>query len=408
MVSELVRMAKDLKENPAYLAILVLTVAVDYMLVFSLPESRLGWEWRFASLLAITTLAIVAIGLLEFHSYHDVEQTREGVHLFQIPADGGINTQAYDFLNARFRSAQKAIYFTGDGFHRSDEQSRELARQLTDSMREALKNKVHVVRVQTSLSTIDAHVDMLAELMRSYGSSGLLELAVIEKDQPMQLADVMAIDPDSREGCLAEVLLSAVQMHGSSPASVAGTLMAIEGHQALARDVRDRILRIQAGSRQLTSEEDVRRHLEERLYYFAYGANMDESMMVERCTSAKRVGIGRLDNYQVSFKVPGRDGNGCVAGIKPSSGSRVYGVIWSISSSDITTLDAIEGVEYARRDCSVMSLENNTQRECVAYVAISETDGPVDIEYRDVVIGAAMTEGLPEEYIAELRAAAKA
>lgn len=78
-----------------------------------------------------------------------------------------------------------------------------------------------------------------------------------------------------------------------------------------------------------------------RKYYVAYGSNLDEQRMKDRCPGAKKIGATVLEGYRITFR-----GNGHmygVANIEPRKGSSVPLGIWSISQGDERNLDCYEG-----------------------------------------------------------------
>jgi len=77
----------------------------------------------------------------------------------------------------------------------------------------------------------------------------------------------------------------------------------------------------------------------ETIKYFAYGSNMDEIQMDERCPSAKVVGIGKLEGYRFALDVKG------VATVTKDENNCVWGIVWEICGEDIVNLDKYEGIK---------------------------------------------------------------
>jgi hypothetical protein len=74
----------------------------------------------------------------------------------------------------------------------------------------------------------------------------------------------------------------------------------------------------------------------DKLYYFAYGSNMNEEQMSKRCKNAKLIGVGKLDNYKFDLDLKG------VATVLQSDKDIVWGLIWEINSDDKESfLDAL-------------------------------------------------------------------
>ncbi|WP_367180998.1 DUF4314 domain-containing protein [uncultured Mitsuokella sp.] len=86
--------------------------------------------------------------------------------------------------------------------------------------------------------------------------------------------------------------------------------------------------------------------------YIAYGSNMSEAQMAQRCPDATLIGTGRVDGYELLFK---GSLTGCYATIERKAGAFVPVVLWRISAADERRLDAYEGFPrfYYKRDVAV-------------------------------------------------------
>lgn len=136
--------------------------------------------------------------------------------------------------------------------------------------------------------------------------------------------------------------------------------------------------------------------------YFAYGSNMSEQQMKQRCPSAQRVGVGYITRHQLVFNRYGRRRSGGVASIAPSTDpeSRVYGIRWHLSATDLDNLDAIESpIAYQRLTYNVMSADGNSHA-CQTYIAYPETEHVTPgIEYFNIIMDAAKHADFPAEYL---------
>ena len=86
--------------------------------------------------------------------------------------------------------------------------------------------------------------------------------------------------------------------------------------------------------------------------YAAYGSNMNEEQMKERCPQSELMGIGWLKDYKLMFKTH--------ANVIPSKGDKVPVMLWKISQNDERRLDGKEAVceieekgNYVKRDLEV-------------------------------------------------------
>ena len=75
-------------------------------------------------------------------------------------------------------------------------------------------------------------------------------------------------------------------------------------------------------------------------FYIAYGSNMSEVQMAQRCPDAALIGTGRVDGYELLFK---GSLTGCYATIEKKDDAFVPVVIWCISRADERRLDVYEG-----------------------------------------------------------------
>lgn len=86
--------------------------------------------------------------------------------------------------------------------------------------------------------------------------------------------------------------------------------------------------------------------------YVAYGSNLNMEQMAHRCPTAKFLGTGVIEDYELQFK--GRL-YGAFATITPKEGSQVPVGLWEIQSRDEKHLDVYEGypTHYFKRDVDV-------------------------------------------------------
>jgi gamma-glutamylcyclotransferase (GGCT)/AIG2-like uncharacterized protein YtfP len=135
-------------------------------------------------------------------------------------------------------------------------------------------------------------------------------------------------------------------------------------------------------------------------FYFAYGSNMDQKQMLERCPSAKLLGVAVLKGYSLAFTIysPKRS-CGCADIIKSSAADGVYGLLYELTDSDLQSMDAFEGhpVHYQRIAVSVI----HNDKEIVAYtyeVVTKEKDLIPSKEYLKIMLDAAVKYSFPESY----------
>ena len=86
--------------------------------------------------------------------------------------------------------------------------------------------------------------------------------------------------------------------------------------------------------------------------YVAYGSNLNMRQMAMRCPTAKLIGTGSIENYELQFK--GRPTT-AFATIAPKKGASVPVAVWQIKPKDERSLDIYEGYpsHYYKEDIPV-------------------------------------------------------
>ncbi|KAI9758616.1 MAG: hypothetical protein M4579_002992 [Chaenotheca gracillima] len=79
----------------------------------------------------------------------------------------------------------------------------------------------------------------------------------------------------------------------------------------------------------------------DRAIYFAYGSNMSLAQMQQRCSGSQYLGVGVLGGWR--WMINERH----FANIVPSESDVVYGLLYTLTETDVERLDVNEGVPYA-------------------------------------------------------------
>ncbi|MFZ5626799.1 MAG: gamma-glutamylcyclotransferase family protein [Bacillota bacterium] len=131
--------------------------------------------------------------------------------------------------------------------------------------------------------------------------------------------------------------------------------------------------------------------------YFAYGSNMDETQMAERCKGAILIGKARLDKYRFIINSRG------VASIIPDENSFVEGVVWSLTEQDEKELDRFEGVRYNYYDKQEITVKiEEIEAQALVYIAADQTPGQPRPGYLKKILTAAEKFQFCSEYRKEL------
>ena len=131
--------------------------------------------------------------------------------------------------------------------------------------------------------------------------------------------------------------------------------------------------------------------------YFAYGSNMDQAAMLQRCPASKPVGIARLMRHRFMIFDEG------YATVVRDPQRVVWGMVWDLALGDVPALDRYESLStglYAKVIQPVVTKQG--PRRAVVYVGRSAKPGTARPEYMEGVIEAATHAGLPEDYIRSL------
>lgn len=106
------------------------------------------------------------------------------------------------------------------------------------------------------------------------------------------------------------------------------------------------------------AESPIRCRRENERYYLAYGSNLNEQQMKERCPGAKIVGKAIIKNYRLSFRY---NGNSLAPKkrltIDKAEGFEVPVMVYIINKEDERVLDRKEGFRIGCYDKQTFSVE---------------------------------------------------
>jgi len=94
-----------------------------------------------------------------------------------------------------------------------------------------------------------------------------------------------------------------------------------------------------------------------KVLYFAYGPNLNQEQMLQRCPNAKIYDFGVLTDYELVFCGHSRKRKGGVASVEPSNDSYVEGIVYLLDFQDVKDLDRAEGypISYQRTSARVIT-----------------------------------------------------
>ncbi len=100
--------------------------------------------------------------------------------------------------------------------------------------------------------------------------------------------------------------------------------------------------------------------------YFAYGLNTNLDSMQTRCPDAECLGPAELLNFELEFS------HHC--NVRYRAGSRVPGLLWSITDQDLASLDITEGYPYYYTREGAPVEHNNEHKLAIVYIMVGETE----------------------------------
>lgn len=104
---------------------------------------------------------------------------------------------------------------------------------------------------------------------------------------------------------------------------------------------------------------------ETNVLYFAYGSNLDEAQMRERCPSAERGPRAVLRGYALTFGGFSHRWGGAVASVIRAQGAEVHGLLYAIDAEDIAALDRCEGHPFAYERVERIVVDEESRRRRV-------------------------------------------
>jgi len=133
--------------------------------------------------------------------------------------------------------------------------------------------------------------------------------------------------------------------------------------------------------------------------YFAYGSNMNQAQMHERCPGAKLLGVAKLKDYMLAMTIysPIRL-CGC-ADVIQSSGDSVCGLLYKLTNEEQKSMDSFEGVPIYYRRITIEVHKDGEVLKAYTYEVINKKDGlKPSKEYLSLIQNAASDFNFPQEY----------
>lgn len=104
--------------------------------------------------------------------------------------------------------------------------------------------------------------------------------------------------------------------------------------------------------------------------YFAFGSNLDEQQMFERCPSAELVARAQLRDHALCFAGFSERWRGAVASVVPRHGATTPGLVYALTLADLGRLDMFEGHPHCyRRTHKLVELESGKRARAYLYIS---------------------------------------
>ena len=138
--------------------------------------------------------------------------------------------------------------------------------------------------------------------------------------------------------------------------------------------------------------------------YFAYGSNLDLPQMKRRCPSSKLISKGSLSGYRLTFNRFSSGWGGGVADVIQKQGSKVWGLVFEISDTDLERLDRYEGYykdqnSLYERWKAVINTPNGQISDVWVYTVVEKQKFvPPTSEYLQIIKDAAVKWNFPKSY----------
>ncbi len=146
-----------------------------------------------------------------------------------------------------------------------------------------------------------------------------------------------------------------------------------------------------------------------RQYLFAYGSDMFEAQIRQRCSKPVMVVTACLAGHSLGFFGHSEVWDGAVETVVPAPGRKLWGVIYELTFMDAQRLDVwhdarLDGAgSFFHYPARVVDAAGQAHTVLLYKKDILGMPLQPSREYLDVIIQGALERGLPEAYIEELR-----
>ena len=140
--------------------------------------------------------------------------------------------------------------------------------------------------------------------------------------------------------------------------------------------------------------EDVSRMSDTKKYYLAYGSNLNQDQMIQRCPGAKIIGSIYLNGFRLVFRG--------VADFEKDTDSKLALGLWEITEDNEKALDRYEGVNSGLYKKILWLIDfNNVKYKALIYKMNSDSVGTPYESYRETISDGFDDFNLDKKYLEE-------
>jgi len=145
------------------------------------------------------------------------------------------------------------------------------------------------------------------------------------------------------------------------------------------------------------------------MFYFAYGASMNETQISARCHKPKAIAIARLADHKLAFFGHSETWDGGEETVTSQPGETLFGVVYQLSSSDSDLFDSCQGDRqdgtgaYFHSPAEVIGEDGKTYPVLLYKKTEQGLPQSPSTEHLAFIIAGATAHGLPQGYIDDLK-----
>ena len=138
--------------------------------------------------------------------------------------------------------------------------------------------------------------------------------------------------------------------------------------------------------------------------YAAYGSNMEPSRMANRAPHSPMAGTGWLEGWRLTFGGENVGIDGALGTIVEDPGSRVFVVLYDVTSADEQEMDRWEGRELGIRNKIHLRVQTMNGSELAWLYVLDDYEGGLpSAHYLGLLADAAEAAGAPVDYVNDIR-----